>query len=284
MLEKGFLKPYRRKNKINAFNEYFSAFLIPFPIVTAIILLCWSDLFLSFWICSSLWFLSVPAVILSIVFFLIGLRWRKIWHRMVVVWGGFNLLLLVAYLLLRLPNQQCDPDIMARHYEKHHTGMEELHRYVRSAIADSCAVTMEFRRNTLMMFDVSVRDEFVLTNQWGMDGTLRIDSLMTIAGLSQEECDGICKRLKKMGCVGIEYSQMNPVRLTIWFRRVGMGLYSYNIYSRPMNEEEKTDATEGWEYITYNDRCTFEFGGGAVGPQSFGHEVKEEFLQRHQPW
>lgn len=258
--------------------------LLPFPIGTAYIIISWVDEFMSFFLLLFFWWLIIPAVILSVVFFIMGLRWRNIWQRIAVVWGGANLLLLVLYLTLQQPNQQCNPDIMARHYEKHHTEMEELHSYVRSAIADSCAILLEFDGKKLVKIRVKGKNDSEFSDLWGEESIRHKDSLMTVAGLSQEEYDGIRNRLKELGCLGIEYSQTYPEQLTIWFRRVYMGLYSYNIYSRPMTDKEKADAMEQWEYIPYNDHCTFEYGGGAIGPQTFDDKEREDFLQRHQPW
>ena len=58
-------------------------------------------------------------------------------------------------------------------------------------------------------------------------------------------------------------------------------MYSYRIYSRPMNAEEKKEYDEDPMFIPYTDRVVFEYGGGAVDPQTFGEEIKEEFIKKH---
>ena len=115
--------------------------LIPFAVVTAMIVLFWVDDFLGFVI--SLIFSWIPplAIGLSIVFFIMGLRWRDIWQRIAVIWGGINVLLVVVYVLAVAPDRRCNPDIMAEHYEKHHAEMEELHCYLQNA-----AVVLSGRR------------------------------------------------------------------------------------------------------------------------------------------
>ena len=87
--------------------------LIPFAVVTAVIVLFWVDDFLGFVI--SLIFSWIPplAIGLSIVFFIMGLRWRDIWQRIAVIWGGINVLLVVIYVLAVAPERRCNPDIMA---------------------------------------------------------------------------------------------------------------------------------------------------------------------------
>ena len=187
--------------------------------------------------------------------------------------------IIVVYLMW--PGQKCNPDVMATHYEEHHTEMEELHQYVQSAIADSCGITLEFNGNKLERFYVKGPDKLYLMYS---DEKARLykDSLMTIVGLSQEEYDNICKQLKEMGCIGIDYSQSNPEELTIWFRRVGMGLYCYTVLNRPMSDEEKA-STVNWVAIPYNDHCYFNYHS-PVGQESFPEKVRKDFLKKHKPW
>lgn len=87
-----------------------------------------------------------------------------------------------------------------------------------------------------------------------------------------------------MGCIGVEYSQTTPNLVKIWFRRVDMGRYDYIISKYPMTDEEKSTAMENLDLIPYNAHCTFQYGGGAIGPQTFGKEMKEDFLKRHRAW
>jgi hypothetical protein len=49
-----------------------------------------------------------------------------------------------------------------------------------------------------------------------------------------------------------------------------------------MNPEEKKGYDEDPMFIPYTDRVVFEYGGGAAGPQSFGEDIKEEFMKKHQ--
>ena len=58
-------------------------------------------------------------------------------------------------------------------------------------------------------------------------------------------------------------------------------MYSYRIYNRPLNVEEKKEYLEDPMFIPYTDRVVFEYGGGAIGPQTFGEEIKEEFMKKY---
>ena len=257
--------------------------LVPFPIVTAVIILIWKDVLFGAMIAAALWWLTIPAIILSIVFFFMGLHRRDNWEHAAVILGIANLLLFIIFLLVQLPKQHCDADTMGKHYEKYHTEMEELHCYVKASVADSCGVMLEFSGNKIESFRVHGPLDDKYFGGRKKDVLQLKDSLMTVVGLTDEEFDGIHQRLKSMDCIGIRYSQTTPESISIMFRYVEFVLYSYNIYSRPMTDEEKHTAMKYPEFIPYNEYCTFEFEGGAIGPQSWGNE-KNDYLNQHQPW
>ena len=77
--------------------------LIPFAIVTAIIVLFWVDDFIGFMIALIFCWVMLPAIGFSIAFFIMGLRWRDVWQRIAVIWGGINVLLVVVYVLAVAP-------------------------------------------------------------------------------------------------------------------------------------------------------------------------------------
>ena len=258
--------------------------LIPFLFVTVFIFVLWNDDFVGFMLALLYFWIILPLIVLSIVFFFMGLRRRNKWQWAAVIWGGVNLLLFVLYIFVQAPNQRCDPDIMAEHYDKHHIEMEELHSYLKSVVADSTSLLLEFDGSTPALFQEKKHGTIFATRNWDDETPEYKQRLLLRAGLSQDEFEGIRKRLKNMGCIGIEYSQSMSERLSIWFRRVDMGVYSYNIYSRPMTDEEKNEVMEHYEYIPYNDHCVFEYGGGAFGPQTFGAKLRKDFLSHHQPW
>ncbi|MBO7200265.1 MAG: hypothetical protein J6V54_02605, partial [Bacteroidales bacterium] len=223
-----------------------------------------------------LWWLSLPAIIASIIIFFINIRCRNVLEIVTTIWGIFNVLLLVIV----FSQSGCTPDKMAKHYDAHCDDMEELHNYVKTAIDDSCSIDLEFDGKRAGIFHVSdASGEY--QNHWNEEAELLKDSLMTLVGLSEEEYKNIRKQLKDMDCLGIKFSQLSSDRMTIYFCREGMGRYSYNIYSRPLTEKEKCNAIEDLALIPYNEYCIFEYGGGAIGPQTFTTEEKEEFMKRN---
>ena len=48
-----------------------------------------------------------------------------------------------------------------------------------------------------------------------------------------------------------------------------------------MNEEQRQNALTDGQLIPYNDTMVLMYGGGAVGPQSFSQQEKEDFLKKY---
>lgn len=84
-----------------------------------------------------------------------------------------------------------------------------------------------------------------------------------------------------MGCISIEINNRHSDYVDIGFRRVDLGLYSYRIYNRPLKAEEKKEYIEDPMFIPYTDNVLLMYGGGAIGPQTFGEEIKKEFMKKH---
>lgn len=255
--------------------------LLPFFIVTAMLINMIIEPFIIIAF-AILWFISLPIIALSIFIFFKNIRCRNVWQRTTTIWGIANIVLLPIALLIDIPSLDCNPDIMAKHYDEYHTNMKDLHSYMKDAIDNSCSIVIEFEKKEPGIFHIAKGKEY--SQHWNEDAIRLKDSLMVAIGLTPEEYKTIREKLKQMECIGIEYSQYTPEEIQIHFRRVGMGRYSYNIYSRPLTEEEKCNAIEDYALIPYNEHCIFEYGGGAIGLQTFTNEVKYNFMKNHQPW
>lgn len=258
--------------------------LIPFAIVTAIIVLLWVDDFLCFMLSFFCFWITLPAIVLSIVFFIMGLRWRDIWQRIAVVWGGLNLLMLILYFLVQEPNQQCNPDIMAAHYEEHHTEMEALREYLHEALNDSCAIELFFEGNQLERFYVGNR--YGSDHYYNGEAQSRLDSMMAVAGLSQEEYANIRQRLESIQCNGVEYDQYDSTGIFIRFRCDEWGCYGYSIRTRPVTDKQKETIMKDNRFIPYDEYCSFVYDGsaGAFDSGGFCESEKRRFLKKHKPW
>ena len=71
--------------------------------------------------------------------------------------------------------------------------------------------------------------------------------------------------MDKANCISI--SGKDPV--VIGWQRSGMGIFSYNIFKKNLEEKKIKDYNDGCTYIFYKDNIVLEFGGGAFGIQCF---------------
>ena len=72
--------------------------LIPFAIVTAIIISIWIGKDIGFFVFVFFWWLWIPALIISIVLFFASIRCRNKWELATVIWGAVNVLLLSVFM------------------------------------------------------------------------------------------------------------------------------------------------------------------------------------------
>ena len=255
--------------------------LIPFLIITLINIGILMDDIRILFFCILLWWIVIIPVVLSMVFFIGSIHCSNAWERTIVIWSILNTMLFALCLFADNTDKNCTPDTMAEHYDAHRNDMEKLHNYVKTAIDDSCSIDLEFDGRRADRFHVKNITTKISQKHWNEEAELLKDSLMTLVGLSEEEYKNIRKQLKDMDCLGIKFSQLSSDKMTIYFCREGMGGYSYNIYSRPLTEKEKSNAIEDLALIPYNEHCIFEYGGGAIGPQIFIKEEREEFMKHN---
>ena len=258
---------------------------IPMLCVSFLILCFWLNPFLGMLSLLGFCWLFVPAIIVSIYFTIASCRLRDRWQKWLFAWGMFNVLFFGASLIHESRIQQCDAFFMAKHYEKNKKEMEELVEYTDRALDDSIYVHLEFEGGEVAMFHISSKGDSYIRQSWNDEAVRRKDSLMKVVGLTPEEYGSIRQRLDRIDCIGIAKDTSHPNGKTvIYFRRVGMGMYSFILFDNPINQEEKDRFMKGGEYIPYSDRVIFQYGGGAFGKQYFTTEEREEFLSKHQPW
>lgn len=258
---------------------------IPMLIITAAILLLWlhgDDILISMFLIFLIP-LFIGCIIASIIFMFKSRKLATTGQKVLFFWGIFNILFFIAYFIFGRPNHICNPDIMAEHYEKYANDMDELVAYVDNALEDSAYITLEFENDQPSIFHIKAQNDSLVTSNWNEDAVMKQDSLMQVVGLTKEEFEHIRERLDDMGCIGICMAQGRNWA-EIWFRRVGMGKYSYRLSYVPMSQDEKQYLLDNGEYIPYSDKVTFVYGGGVFGPQSFSKEQKDEFLRKHKPW
>lgn len=256
--------------------------LLPFFIITLFIVLCWIDIesFIAFFI---LFYVTLIAVCAAIV--LIILAFQNInnkWNKAIIVWGAFNILFFGTYCFY-ISTHSIIAERMAKHYEKNKPGIEELCDYFVNAIDDSCYIDLMFDKN----YDISkliVRpvggEDYI---RWNHNSN--VNSLLLLVGLNDEEIDNIQKKLKNVGCIGICYSDKYDKINLSWKRRGPDRLY-YELFNRPMTDEEKDLALKCGECgIPYNDHIVFHKDVGTPwGYLDLPSQDRDKFLKKHQPW
>lgn len=245
---------------------------IPLVIAAFFILVNYVDPYVGLWMTlSTFWLLITILVWLAFVLFR---SWRIGGVHRIVIYCTFGIefLALLLFFLIRIPAYQCDPDEMVTHYEKNRTGMEALIAYTQSAMDDGQKMYLEFEHGRVSMFHTSNM------SHWDDAEELKSE-IMSEVGLNEEEFKSIKKQLKSIHCISIDTHF--PDYCDIGFKRVGMGLYSYRLFLSPISDEMKQDALSDGHFIPYNETTLLMFGGGAAGPDTFGREIKEDFLRRH---
>ena len=255
---------------------------IPLLATTIIILLYFYDKFMADLIFIFFFFIVLPVIGASIVLFIKSFSFANTSWKVYFVWGVIDILLVVVYNVFEAPNNVCDPDIMAEHYEKNALKMKELIQYTNQALDDSAAIQLEFEHGDISIFHIFSKN-ISWSEHWDKDAEGKKDSLMALVGLTSDELEEIEDRLDEMGCIGIRVGK-HRASCTIDFRRVAMGLYSYILYDEPMDEKEKEYYMGDPAYIPYSETVVFEYGGGAIGPQTFPSAQRDSFLSAHKPW
>lgn len=259
--------------------------LIPSLLITILIAIFWINDFMGFLIVVMFFWIVIPVFILALYFIIKALPLSNTSQKIIVGWGIFNLLFFISFFIYNAIVQSCSVDTMAKHYEKNGKEMDELVQYVDKALDDSATIVLEFEHGKASIFHVATKSETKLSQHWNKKAESKKDSLMNVVGLTHSEFEHIRAGLKKIGCIGISMSASQPeICVDLFFRRVGMGMYSYKLHYMPLTQDEKDLYMEEVEYIPYSEKVIFQYGGGAFGSQSFPNVEKEAFLSKHKPW
>ena len=228
------------------------------------------------------WWFVFPLIVWAIIVFLRSL-WKKghLW-KIYLIWGCAIILLIGAYYLSPTRfGTICNPDIMVDHYDENKSEIQDLIDYTSQILDKEAQMQLEFEHGKISIFHVMGKNDSIWSCHWDVHSKDRIDSLMQVVGLNHDELQNIQRKLKKLGCISIEINPRLSDYVDIGFRRVDMGMYSYRIYNRPMNAEEKKEYLDDPMFIPYTDKVLLMYGGGAIGPQSFGEDIKKDFMKKH---
>lgn len=236
-------------------------------------LLLVSDLFIFF--IALLFWLFIPAVIVSCISFIGSLRCNSKDKKILLGLNGVNILLFLF--LFFNPAGRCDADIMERHYTEYGERMERIYRNLYNKMTPGCYVEIEFEHGDVSIFHFSNGSGEVDSSWDPSEG--KIDSLLVQSGLDRNSLTWLEKELDEIGCISISLQAVPDAPFCIGFRRVGMGKYDYQIYHRPLSSDEQKKINESdYTSIVYTPFVVFVYGGGAFGSQKF--IGKDEYLKK----
>ena len=102
--------------------------------------------------------------------------------------------------------------------------------------------------------------------EWDLEiKTERMDSILKPIGWTRETLKTLKDKLDNADCIQIESGE--PTK--IGFKRSGMGMYSFNVFDKPIPDNLIEQYNDSWTYILVNKRLALEYGGGAIGSQCF---------------
>lgn len=160
---------------------------------------------------------------------------------------------------------------LINNYQKNRPSLSQLKEYYTRLVPEGKTVYIEFDNDKLLdKLEVSqkagdgIHDDYV--TYWNQPVTsAHIDSILRALGWSRKTLKEIKSRLDKADCISV----MNGAPLQIGYKRSEMGMYFYDLFSRPLSDSLKQEYNDSCTHIVYNDTVVLEYGGGAVGPQCF---------------
>jgi hypothetical protein len=101
---------------------------------------------------------------------------------------------------------------------------------------------------------------------WNLSSTSpRVDSVLATLHWTTGTLQQLKHKLDLAFCISIHSGE--PCQ--VGFQRSGMGMYFYDLFSKPIPDSLKGQYNDGCTHIFYNPTVVLEYGGGAIGPQCF---------------
>lgn len=227
------------------------------------------------WFIAILFWLFIPALIVASISFLYSLRSNTKHKRILLILHAINILIFSFWLFN--PSNKCNADIMERHYTKYGGRMEQIYRNLYNKMTPGCSMEIEFEHGDVSIFHFS-NSSGEMESNWEPSEE-KIDSLLIQSGLDRISLTWLEKELDEIGCVSISLQAVPNAPFCIGFRRISMGMYSYQIYHRPLSSDEQKKINESDDTsIVYTPFVVFQYTGGAIGSQNF--ISKDEYLRK----
>ena len=166
-------------------------------------------------------------------------------------------------------------DLIAN-YEAKKSAILAVKDYFASIVPPHKRVEIEFTdSHTLGRLEVSSLDSatgatiYPIFQQWDLSTTSpQVELILAALHWTQDTLKRLKQKLDLAFCISVGSS--DPCE--IGFQRSGMGMFSYELFSKPIADSLKESYNNGCTDIIYNPTVVLEYGGGAIGPQCFPKE------------
>ncbi len=191
---------------------------------------------------------------------------------------GIGLVIFIGYILMIFSaiggfDKDYSVSDLKDNFEKNKTEIYELKRYFNTIVPKNRFVEIEFSdENTLGRFGIRALDSTAgdpkgpMFLEWDLKiNTQRMDSIIKPMGWTRETLKTLKEKLDRANCIQIESAE--PTK--IGFQRSGMGMYSFNVFDKPIPDSLRVYYNDSCTYLLANDSLVLEYRGGAVGSQCF---------------
>ena len=190
--------------------------------------------------------------------------------KAILILCGIGLLCFVGYIALIISalggfDKDYSVTELKENFEAKKTELYEVKNYINQITPSDKLVHIEFDdNNNLGIFHVKVNDKF--ESNWDVKiNSGKSDTLLQKLGWTAETLKTLKDKLDKANCIGVTSGE--PCNIS--FQRSGMGMYSFNIFNKPIPDSLKMSYNDSCTYIMVNDKLVLQYGGGAIGSQCF---------------
>ena len=246
---------------------------LPFVAILGIITLIWYDPIV---IILLIVLFPVTAILIASAVFAImyGIKSGGAHAKAIIAMCAIDFIALVLLITIGTRDSGVDASKMNKYYQENKEKLEDLTRYVKSALNNKDTyIYLEFAGRGVSIFHVDS------CSHWNVSNSIRLLQ-MSRAGLDEDEFNTIRKKLKDVDCISIKTCDDF---CDIGYKREWLWEYVLRLYSRDLMEDEKKYYLKYSQFIPLDRRVIFIFEGGAIGPQTFGPEYKEQYLKDNPP-
>jgi hypothetical protein len=165
---------------------------------------------------------------------------------------------------------------LIENYKRRKTQILNVQAYYASIVPRHKTVAIEFTDDhTLARLEVESLDSvtgaiiYPIFEQWDLaTNSGKVDSVMATLHWTKAMLQELKQKLDSAHCISVRNGEPGQVG----FQRSGMGMFFYDLFTRPMTDSVKNRYNNGCTYIFYNPTVALEYGGGAIGPQCFSKD------------